>query len=560
MQQHFQTLGAIPKHTTSKSFGSKTQRHSTNHTSFEKPRHRSIRTASPNCSFVESNYGNILAFGEPNCDPSDDYLHDNDDFGLANSRKGNNCVRLPSCSSSIKRLSFCDLKSSSRRSLSVLGPCVDLEQDNFEESIEFLNESLLYSAGSRNSISTFKPSNSRERMNSIENYQRPSFGACSSKSSHPNSATTKPQTSLLCKAGPSKALLEQKLALKEDLELDFNRNNTLPCPDFATFDSIPKYDKAAKDKVRRKNIEPKPPMRRNSKLTTEKLVKRGSYGAILNYEGMKLISCYDLTYASQLLSIVMRNPNSQSIQKVAILHADLATDSSLVEEFVQMVTGESVACLVTKAEQKRISRSGNFQQKAFSAPSLSLLTGTVKHPEKSRGGASTGLFKHRASTDSTDSGVGSTMDHTEDQPDSPRTSPGAVSSSSSSSKTSSDRPSTLSTCKSRDLPHSPTGSSKTTHSDTAKTLDTAKPSHPQHEYVNWMSLQPMKPSYEPEFTLFHVGFDILPCFEILKGINVDIHHFTMKTSHTAFVRIPIDSGSPEVGLFQNLVKPKQTSV
>ena len=546
MQQHFQTLGAIPKHTTPKPKGfGKIQRYSTNFPS--SANRQRVRIGSPCSSFLESNYGNILVFDEPNYETNDDYLR-NEDFSLTN----RSAAKLPNYTSSIKRLSFRDLKSS-RRSLSVLGPCVDIEQDNFEESIEFLNESLLYSTGSRNSISTFKPSNSRERMNSIENYQRPSFGA-TPKNSNSKSSPIKPQSGPFGRPGSSKVLLDQKLALTEELEVDFNQKHTLPCPEFATFDSIPKFEITSKEKLRRKNLEPKPPTRRNSKLTNEKLVKRGSYGAILNYEGMKLISCYDLTYASQLLAIVMRNPESQNIQKVAILHADLATESSQIEEFVHIITGESVSSLITKAESKRTCKNGSFQQKAFSAPSLSLLTGTSKHQEKRSGAASSGLYKHRASTDSTDSGVGSQMDHSEDQPDSPRTFPGAASS----SKTISEPSGTISKAKS---PKSPIVSSKTASTlEPAKILYSVKPSPPKNEYVNWLSLQPSKLSYEPEFTLFHVGFDILPCFEILKGINVDIHHFTMKASHIAFVRIPIDSGSPEVGLLQNFTKPKQTSV
>ncbi|XP_075241087.1 uncharacterized protein LOC142336272 [Convolutriloba macropyga] len=508
--------------------------------------------------------------------------------------------------------------------------CEENEEGQFDDdtqseinSVHFLNDTLLR-AGSRSSISTFKPNTSpanesaNERtldstqlatldQNSaqqeptnmhtsepIQNYQKPKFSVLK-RIDKPHSSQ---RNSI---AGPSatcpKTLLEMTSQIDEDLKLDFKP--LAISPQLLTFgntlnhrrtNSINSSDLDISGMLRPKTgTEPRPPCRRNSRLSTEKIVKRGDFGLVLQFEGLKQLSSYGLTYASQLLSIVVRSSSSKSVLRSGLLHADLSTESKTVQDFVHAVTGETIRNLITNITLKKQcekAEESKMRNKASSAPSLALVSSTLttmgseittSEPDSSKtqestvqdngNSSSAHLYKHRASTDSTDSGVGSQLDQSEEQIESP------TSSTSSRSTASSTRTSPDSHYQNREfiqlmrfekhkkscLSHSKEASNCTITNK--QTTPTKEVNNNNASVINQnLSMDPLSPDLDFEFTLFHVGFDVLPCFMALKGLNVDIHHFTMKSGKTAFLRICTETGTSNTGLLPSLTIPRSTFV
>merc|ERR1712226_179954 len=403
--------------------------------------------------------------------------------------------------------------------------------------------------------------------------------------------------------------------MDEDLKLDFKPLALSPQP--LTFgntlnhrrsNSIIGSDLDISGVIRPKNnSEPKPPNRRNSKLSTEKLVKRGHYGLVSQFEGLKQLSSYGLTYASQLLSIVVRSSTSKTVVRTGLLHADLSTGSQTVQEFVLATTGETIRDLIyhvnTRSRQgEKTKDDSSIRNKSSSAPSLAVMLSPMtpssvteiehqssnldvvdsnsgiqepKGQELSKPGAGTAsgnLYKHRSSTDSTDSGVGSQLGHSDnDQIQSP------TSSTSSRSPTTSSRTSPDSHYQNRefiqlikfesDKKRSLTNNQQISTAQIVQktpantSIEVNNNSQTQLTNGNNFSSDLVTSELDFEFTLFHVGFDVLPCFMVLRGLNVDIHHFTMKTGKSAYLRVCTQTGASNTGLLPSLTSiPKSTYV
>ena len=515
-------------------------------------------------------------------------------------------------------------------------------------SVHFQNDTLLR-AGSRSSISTFKPTprDSSQPSNSensagcyenctvlspketastnmettrIQNYQKPKFNVLKRiDKPHHN-----PQRNSI--AGPSSTCLKNSLNINAKLtkELDLNFKPSLLSPQLLTFTntnliselSVKNYAKNNEEMhgvLRRKNsLEPKPPHRRNSKLSTEKIVKRGDFGLVIQFEGLKQLSSYGLTYASQLLSIIVRSSKTNSVLRTGLLHADLSTGSKMVQDFFLAVTGDTIRNLVIKINSKKSSEklSQNHKGKASSAPSLAIVSSSGISPalttteisipdsssqetERDRTTSNSGkpLSKHRASTDSTDSGVGSQLDHSEERIIG---SPTSVNSSSSSqpspdshyqnrefiqlvkfetqkqsstsheqnmastdfSSTSNEQ--SLNTCENTSSAES--SPQKSAETKTNPELKKEPNSKSNNDESSAGSIDLLNSDLDFEFTLFHVGFDVLPCFTVLRGLNVDIHHFSMKSGKTAYLKIFTETGASETGLLPSFFLPKSTYV